>query len=101
MIIFAVFNELGNSGRLTLAVAAAWNELFDLEPDAMNRIIPVAQPVPVRRLRLRSACHIRRAGANLHCAWFVHAQEKLPPLPTVPLPFSHQARILPRCSVDA
>ena len=73
----------------------------DLHPDLLDSVVPVTEPVPLRHLRLRPVRHVGGPGADLDCARLVHPSAKLPPLPTGPLPFSDQARLVPWPAVDA
>src|ERR1700730_4021688 len=63
--------------------------LPNIDANLLNGIVPIAEPIPLWRVGLCSACHIRRPGGNHNETRPLKAGDKLPPLPAVPLPFAH------------
>jgi len=62
--------------------------LPNIDANLLNGIVPIAEPIPLWRVGLCSACHIRRPGGN-HCgATVLNASDELPSLPTVSLSFA-------------
>src|ERR1700751_1270090 len=64
-------------------------DLPNIYANLLNGIVPIAEPIPLWRVGLCSACHIRRAGGNLYGTRPLEASDKLPPLPAMPPPFAH------------
>jgi hypothetical protein len=63
--------------------------LPNIYANLLNGIVPIAEPIPLWRVGLCSACHIRRPGGNRYGTRPLNAGDKLPALPAVPLPFAH------------
>src|SRR5215469_9431880 len=63
--------------------------LPNIDADLLNGIVPIAEPIPLWRVELRSASHIRRSGGNHYRNGPLMTGDELPPLPTVSLPFAH------------
>ena len=64
-------------------------DLPNIYANLLNGIAPIAEPIPLWRVRLCSACHIRRASGNHYGTRLLKAGDKLPPLPAVPPPFAN------------
>src|SRR5215469_5207719 len=65
--------------------------LANIDANLLNGIVPIAEPIPLGRLGLYSACHIRRTGGNHRGTRLLKASDKLPPLPAMSPWFAHQA----------
>ena len=55
--------------------------LANIDANLLNSIVSVAEPIPLWRVGLCTACHIRRPSRNDYYARPVKAGDKLPPLP--------------------
>jgi len=64
-------------------------DLPNIYANLLNGIAPIAEPIPLWRVGLCSACHIRRAGGDHDGTRLLKAGDKLPPLPAVPPPFAN------------
>ncbi len=64
-------------------------DLPNIYANLLNGIVPIAEPIPLWRIGLCSACHIRRPGGNQYGTRPLKAGDKLPPLPAVPPPFAN------------
>jgi hypothetical protein len=63
-------------------------DLPNIYANPLNGIVSIAEPIPLWRVGLCSACHIRRPGGNHDGTRPLKAGDKLPPLPAVPPPFA-------------
>src|SRR6185369_871025 len=55
--------------------------LPNIYANLLNGIVPIAEPIPLWRVGLCSACHIRRPSGNLYGTGSLKAGDELPSLP--------------------
>jgi len=79
----------GDMFRTALSDRRLLQALPNIDANLLNRIVPIAEPIPLWRVRLCSACHVRRPGRNHYGIGPLKASDELPPLPAVSLPFAH------------
>ena len=79
----------GDMFRTTLSDRRLLQALPNIDANLLNHIVPIAEPIPLWRVRLCSACHVRRPGRNHYGIGPLKASDELPPLPAVSLPFAH------------
>src|SRR6266511_4322270 len=78
-----------------------WPSSADLDRERPNRVVAVAEPVPLRPLRLASPREVGRARPKRDRAGPVDAHDQLPPLPPVGPALADEARLLPGSVVEA
>ena len=86
---WAATGESGVKSRTALFDRRLPQRLPNIYANLLNGIVPIAEPIPLWRVGLCSACPIRRPGGNHYGTGLLKPSDKLPPLPAVSPPFAH------------